>query len=92
MIQERLCNIKEKTVWNVVGDVTKIDFSPYRQSGWPVAGGFLEAFPVMLEKKLGLKEGTLFYEFTGQLKQLPLWLIVSENNGEVYLIHEWRHA
>ncbi len=73
---------KNRPEWNVVeGDVTEIDFSPYKGKVDILAGGFpCQAFSYA-GKKLGFKDarGTLFYEFARAVKEIKPLICVGEN-------------
>ncbi len=68
--------------WNVIeGDVSKIDFKPYKGKVEVLTGGFpCQAFSYA-GKKLGLEDarGTLFYEFARGIKEAKPLVAVGEN-------------
>jgi len=68
--------------WNIIeGDVSQLDFSPYKGKIYVVAGGFpCQAFSYA-GKKLGLKDarGTLFYEFARAVDEIKPLICVGEN-------------
>ena len=68
--------------WNVVeGDVTKVNFKPYKGKIDLVVGGFpCQAFSYA-GKKLGFEDarGTLFYEFARAIKETKPLMAVGEN-------------
>jgi DNA (cytosine-5)-methyltransferase 1 len=73
---------KNRPDWNVVhGDVTKLDFRPYRDKVDVVAGGFpCQAFSYA-GKKLGIEDtrGTLFYEFARAVQEVKPLVCIGEN-------------
>jgi DNA (cytosine-5)-methyltransferase 1 len=68
--------------WNVVeGDISKIDFKPYKNEIDILTGGFpCQAFSYA-GKKLGFEDirGTLFFEFARAVKETNPKVIVAEN-------------
>jgi len=68
--------------WNVIeGDVSKLDFTEYKNSIDILSGGFpCQAFSYA-GKKLGFQDarGTLFYEFARAVKETNPKIIVAEN-------------
>lgn len=78
------CNTlkKNRPGWNIIeGDVSQLDFSPYKGKIDVVAGGFpCQAFSYA-GKKLGLKDarGTLFYEFARAVDEIKPLICVGEN-------------
>ena len=73
---------KNRPKWNVVeGDVSKIDFKPYKGKVEVLTGGFpCQAFSYA-GKKLGFEDarGTLFYEFARAVKEIKPLIAVGEN-------------
>lgn len=73
---------KNRPQWNVVeGDVSKVDFSAYRNTVDVLAGGFpCQAFSYA-GKKLGFEDtrGTLFFEFARAVKEINPRVILGEN-------------
>ncbi|HFZ0563704.1 TPA: DNA (cytosine-5-)-methyltransferase [Klebsiella aerogenes] len=68
--------------WNVVeGDVSQVDFTPYRDTVDVLAGGFpCQAFSYA-GKKLGFEDtrGTLFFEFARAVKEINPKVLLAEN-------------
>ncbi len=68
--------------WNVIeGDVSKVDFTPYRDTVDVLAGGFpCQAFSYA-GKKLGFEDtrGTLFFEFARAVKETNPKILLAEN-------------
>ncbi|MEN9464172.1 MAG: hypothetical protein RL217_353 [Pseudomonadota bacterium] len=68
--------------WNVIeGDVSKLDFTPYKDQVDILSGGFpCQAFSYA-GKKLGFEDtrGTLFFEFARAVKETNPKVIVAEN-------------
>lgn len=68
--------------WNIVeGDVSKLDFTPYKDQIDILSGGFpCQAFSYA-GKKLGFEDtrGTLFFEFARAVKETNPKVIVAEN-------------
>lgn len=68
--------------WNVVeGDISAIDFSPYKNKVDLLSGGFpCQAFSYA-GKKLGFEDtrGTLFFEFARAVKEINPKVIMAEN-------------
>lgn len=68
--------------WNILeGDISRIDFKPFRGEVDVVTGGFpCQAFSYA-GKKLGLEDvrGTLFYEFARAVKETQPLIAVGEN-------------
>lgn len=73
---------KNRPEWNVVeGDVSKVDFPPYRNTVDVLAGGFpCQAFSYA-GKKLGFEDtrGTLFFEFARAVKEINPKVLLAEN-------------
>jgi len=73
---------KNRPEWNVVeGDVSKVDFTPYRDTVDVLAGGFpCQAFSYA-GKKLGFEDtrGTLFFEFARAVKEINPKVLLAEN-------------
>lgn len=73
---------KNRPEWNVVeGDVSKVDFTPYRNTVDVLAGGFpCQAFSYA-GKKLGFEDtrGTLFFEFARAVKEINPKVLLAEN-------------
>ncbi|EPG2188181.1 DNA (cytosine-5-)-methyltransferase [Enterobacter cloacae] len=73
---------KNRPEWNVVeGDVSKVDFTPYRNTIDVLAGGFpCQAFSYA-GKKLGFEDtrGTLFFEFARAVKEINPKVLLAEN-------------
>ncbi|EPC5163360.1 DNA (cytosine-5-)-methyltransferase, partial [Salmonella enterica] len=73
---------KNRPQWNVIeGDVSKVDFSTYRNTVDVLAGGFpCQAFSYA-GKKLGFEDtrGTLFFEFARAVKEINPRVILAEN-------------
>lgn len=73
---------KNRPEWNVVeGDVSKVDFTPYRNTVDLLAGGFpCQAFSYA-GKKLGFEDtrGTLFFEFARAVKEINPKVLLAEN-------------
>ena len=68
--------------WNVVhGDVSKIDFSPWRGKTDMLSGGFPCQSFSYAGKKMGFEDtrGTLFYEFARALKEIQPKIFLAEN-------------
>jgi DNA (cytosine-5)-methyltransferase 1 len=68
--------------WNVIeGDVSQVDFTPYKNNVDVLSGGFpCQAFSYA-GKKLGFEDtrGTLFYEFARAVKETNPKVILGEN-------------
>ncbi|XAG90166.1 DNA (cytosine-5-)-methyltransferase [bacterium 19CA01SA08] len=83
-IDNHACDTLEKNRpdWNVVrGDVSEIDFTPYRDKVDVLSGGFpCQAFSYA-GKKLGFEDarGTLFFEFARAVKETNPKVILAEN-------------
>lgn len=83
-IDKRACQTlrKNRPGWNVVeGDVSGIDFTPYKGKVDVVAGGFpCQAFSYA-GKKMGFEDtrGTLFFEFARAVKEILPKVLVGEN-------------
>jgi len=73
---------KNRPEWNVVeGDVSQVDFTPYRDTVDVLAGGFpCQAFSYA-GKKLGFEDtrGTLFFEFARAVKEINPKVLLAEN-------------
>lgn len=73
---------KNRPEWNVVeGDVSKVDFTPYRDTVDVLAGGFpCQAFSYA-GKKLGFEDtrGTLFFEFARAVNEINPKVLLAEN-------------
>ena len=73
---------KNRPEWNVAeGDVSRIDFKPFRDKVDVVAGGFpCQAFSYA-GKKMGFEDarGTLFFEFARAIKEIRPKVLVGEN-------------
>ena len=73
---------KNRPEWNVVeGDVSKVDFTPYRNTVDVLAGGFpCQAFSYA-GTKLGFEDtrGTLFFEFARAVKEINPKVLLAEN-------------
>ncbi|OSL46936.1 modification methylase Eco47II (Cytosine-specificmethyltransferase Eco47II) (M.Eco47II) [Escherichia coli H605] len=73
---------KNRPEWNVVeGDVSQVDFTPYRNTVDVLAGGFpCQAFSYA-GKKLGFEDtrGTLFFEFARAAKEINPKVLLAEN-------------
>lgn len=73
---------KNRPEWNVVeGDVSQVDFTPYRDTVDVLAGGFpCQAFSYA-GKKLGFEDtrGTLFFEFARAVKEIDPKVLLAEN-------------
>lgn len=73
---------KNRPEWNVVeGDVSKVDFTTYRDTVDVLAGGFpCQAFSYA-GKKLGFEDtrGTLFFEFARAVKEINPKVLLAEN-------------
>lgn len=73
---------KNRPLWNVIeGDVSKVDFSAYKNTVDVLAGGFpCQAFSYA-GKKLGFEDtrGTLFFEFARSVKEISPRVILAEN-------------
>ena len=73
---------KNRPEWNVVeGDVSQVDFTPYRNTVDVLAGGFpCQAFSYA-GKKLGFEDtrGTLFFEFARAAKEVNPKVLLAEN-------------
>jgi len=73
---------KNRPEWNVVeGDVSKVDFTPYKNKVDVLAGGFpCQAFSYA-GKKLGFEDtrGTLFFEFARAVKEINPKILLAEN-------------
>lgn len=83
-IDRHACNTlrANRPDWNVVeGDISKIDFTPYRDKIDVISGGFpCQAFSYA-GKKLGFEDtrGTLFFEFARALKEVNPKMFIAEN-------------
>lgn len=83
-IDSHACNTlrKNRPQWNVVeGDVSQLDFTPYRDTVDVLAGGFpCQAFSYA-GKKLGFEDtrGTLFFEFARAVKEINPKVLLAEN-------------
>ena len=73
---------KNRPDWNVVeGDVSQVDFTPFRDTVDVLAGGFpCQAFSYA-GKKLGFEDtrGTLFFEFARAVKEINPKVLLAEN-------------
>ncbi|EOI5793006.1 DNA (cytosine-5-)-methyltransferase [Cronobacter malonaticus] len=73
---------KNRPEWNVVeGDVSQVDFTPYKDNVDVLAGGFpCQAFSYA-GKKLGFEDtrGTLFFEFARAVKEINPKVLLAEN-------------
>ncbi|HIE4802337.1 TPA: DNA (cytosine-5-)-methyltransferase [Serratia marcescens] len=73
---------RNRPEWNVIeGDVSKVDFTPYRDTVDVLAGGFpCQAFSYA-GKKLGFEDtrGTLFFEFARAVKETNPKVLLAEN-------------
>ncbi|XYK58014.1 DNA (cytosine-5-)-methyltransferase [Serratia sarumanii] len=73
---------RNRPEWNVIeGDVSKVDFTPYRDTVDVLAGGFpCQAFSYA-GKKLGFEDtrGTLFFEFARAVKETNPKILLAEN-------------
>ncbi|HEJ7972328.1 DNA (cytosine-5-)-methyltransferase [Serratia marcescens] len=73
---------RNRPEWNVIeGDVSKVDFTPYRNTVDVLAGGFpCQAFSYA-GKKLGFEDtrGTLFFEFARAVKETNPKILLAEN-------------
>jgi DNA (cytosine-5)-methyltransferase 1 len=73
---------KNRPEWNVVeGDVSRVDFTSYRDTVDVLAGGFpCQAFSYA-GKKLGFEDtrGTLFFEFARAVKEINPKVLLAEN-------------
>lgn len=73
---------RNRPEWNVIeGDVSKVDFTPYRNNVDVLAGGFpCQAFSYA-GKKLGFEDtrGTLFFEFARAVKETNPKILLAEN-------------
>lgn len=73
---------KNRPNWNVIeGDVSKIDFTPYKDKVDVLTGGFpCQAFS-FAGKRLGFEDarGTLFFEFARAVKETQPLICVGEN-------------
>lgn len=73
---------KNRPEWNVVeGDVSQVDFTPYRNTVDVLAGGFpCQAFSYA-GKKLGFEDtrSTLFFEFARAAKEINPKVLLAEN-------------
>ncbi|MEL4887731.1 DNA (cytosine-5-)-methyltransferase [Pectobacterium betavasculorum] len=73
---------KNRPEWNVIeGDVSKIDFTSYKNTVDVLAGGFpCQAFSYA-GKKLGFEDtrGTLFFEFARAIKEINPKVLLAEN-------------
>lgn len=73
---------KNRPHWNVrEGDITEIDFTPYRDKVDVVTGGFPCQSFSYAGKKLGFEDarGTLFYQFARAVKEIRPILAIGEN-------------
>ena len=83
-IDKHACNTlrRNRPDWEVIeGDITNIDFSPYRDEVDIVSGGFpCQAFSYA-GNKLGFEDarGTLFFEFARAVGEINPKVIVAEN-------------
>tara|TARA_Y100000310_G_C20665659_1_gene807334 strand:- start:202 stop:1464 length:1263 start_codon:yes stop_codon:yes gene_type:complete len=83
-IDKHACDTLEKNrpEWNVArGDVSEIDFTPYKDKIDIVSGGFpCQAFSYA-GKKLGFEDarGTLFFEFARAVKETNPKVLIAEN-------------
>jgi len=83
-IDKHACNTlrKNRPEWNVVeGDISQIDFSPYKNKIDILSGGFpCQAFSYA-GNKLGFEDarGTLFFEFARAVKETNPKVILAEN-------------
>lgn len=73
---------KNRPEWNVIeGDVSKVDFTSYKNTVDVLAGGFpCQAFSYA-GKKLGFEDtrGTLFFEFARAVKEINPKVLLAEN-------------
>lgn len=83
-IDKHACNTlrKNRPEWNVIeGDISKVDFTPYRGQVDIVSGGFpCQAFSYA-GKKLGFEDtrGTMFFEFARTVKETNPKVFIAEN-------------
>jgi len=73
---------KNRPEWNVVhGDISKIDFEPYRNKIDLLTGGFPCQTFSYAGKKMGMEDtrGTLFYEFARALNESQPKVFLAEN-------------
>ncbi|WP_038369396.1 DNA (cytosine-5-)-methyltransferase [Brackiella oedipodis] len=83
-IDHHACNTlrRNRPQWNVVeNDISKVDFSEYKDAVDVLAGGFpCQAFSYA-GKKLGFEDtrGTLFFEFARAVKEINPRVILAEN-------------
>jgi len=83
-IDQHACNTlrNNRPHWNVVeGDISQIDFTPYKDSIDMISGGFpCQAFSYA-GNKLGFEDarGTLFFEFARAVKETNPKVILAEN-------------
>lgn len=83
-LDKHACNTlrKNRPTWNVVeGDISKVDFSEYKDQVDILTGGFpCQAFSYA-GKKLGFEDtrGTLFFEFARAVKEINPKVILAEN-------------
>jgi len=83
-LDKHACNTlrKNRPKWNVVeGDISKVDFTAYKNEIDILSGGFpCQAFSYA-GKKLGFEDtrGTLFFEFARAVKEINPKVIVAEN-------------
>ena len=83
-IDKHACNTlrKNRPDWDVVeGDISNVDFTPYRKQVDIVSGGFpCQAFSYA-GKKLGFEDtrGTMFFEFARAVKETNPKIFIAEN-------------
>lgn len=83
-LDKHACNTltSNRPNWNVIqGDVTELDFTPFRGKVDVLSGGFpCQAFSYA-GKKQGFEDarGTLFYEFARAVKEISPRVIIAEN-------------
>lgn len=73
---------KNRPAWNVIhGDISKIDFNPYRDKIDLLTGGFPCQTFSYAGKKMGMEDtrGTLFYEFARALEESQPKVFLAEN-------------
>jgi DNA (cytosine-5)-methyltransferase 1 len=83
-IDKHACNTlrQNRPEWNVVeGDISKIDFTPYRDQIDILSGGFPCQSFSYAGKQLGFEDtrGTLFFEFARAVKETNPKVLVAEN-------------